>query len=192
MGTGPYKITGWMPEQRVTMTINNDWWDKHTSNVKEVIYTPIKSDPTRVAALLSGDVDMLTDLPTQDVAPPAQRPQAEDRRRPRGAHHLPGARRGQRRAEVQQRQGQEPLADKRVRQALSMAIDREAIKRSTMRGLSIPAGVMVAPGVNGNAPKDIDLVTKFDPEGAKKLLAEAGYPDGFEVRFNCAQQPLRQ
>jgi peptide/nickel transport system substrate-binding protein len=68
MGTGPYKITGWAPEQRVTMTINNDWWDKHTSNVKEVIYTPIKSDPTRVAALLSGDVDMLTDLPTQDVA----------------------------------------------------------------------------------------------------------------------------
>ncbi len=68
MGTGPYKITAWTPEQRVTMTINNDWWDKHTNNIKEVIYTPIKSDPTRVAALLSGDVDMLTDLPTQDVA----------------------------------------------------------------------------------------------------------------------------
>jgi peptide/nickel transport system substrate-binding protein len=67
LGTGPYKITGWTPEQRITMTINNDWWDKHTSNVKEVIYTPIKSDPTRIAALLSGDVDMLTDLPTQDV-----------------------------------------------------------------------------------------------------------------------------
>ena len=50
------------------MTRNDAWWDKHTGNVKEVVYTPIKSDPTRVAALLSGDVDMLTDLPTQDVA----------------------------------------------------------------------------------------------------------------------------
>jgi peptide/nickel transport system substrate-binding protein len=65
-----------------------------------------------------------------------------------------------------------------------MAIDREAIKRNIMRGLSIPAGVMVAPGVNGNSP-DIDVPTKADSDGAKKLLAEAGYPDGFEVRMNC-------
>ena len=67
-GTGPYKITGWTPDQRLTMSINKDWWGKHGGNVTEVIYTPIKSDPTRVAALLSGDVDMLTDLPVQDVA----------------------------------------------------------------------------------------------------------------------------
>ena len=67
-GTGSYKVTSWSPEQRITMTINTDWWDKHPGNVKEVVYTPIKSDATRVAALLSGDVDMLTDLPTQDIA----------------------------------------------------------------------------------------------------------------------------
>lgn len=68
-GTGPYRITGWQPDQRVTMVQNKDWWDnKNATNVTEVLYTPIKSDPTRVAALLSGDVDLLTDLPTQDVA----------------------------------------------------------------------------------------------------------------------------
>ncbi len=67
-GTGPYHITGWQPDQKVTMTINKNWWGKHGGNVTEVIYTPIKSDPTRVAALLSGELDMLTDLPTQDVA----------------------------------------------------------------------------------------------------------------------------
>ena len=67
-GTGPYQITGWVPDQRVTMKVNPAWWDKNTGNVTEVVYTPIKSDPTRVAALLAGDVDMLTDLPTQDVA----------------------------------------------------------------------------------------------------------------------------
>jgi peptide/nickel transport system substrate-binding protein len=80
--------------------------------------------------------------------------------------------------------GKNPFKDKRVREALSMAVDREAIKRAIMRGLSIPAGVMVAPGVNGNTP-DIDVAPSPTPTSAKKLLAEAGYPDGFEFQLNC-------
>jgi peptide/nickel transport system substrate-binding protein len=184
MGTGSYKITGWMPEQRVTMTIHNEWWDKHSGNVKEVIYTPIKSDPTRVAALLSADVDMLTDLPTQDVA--RLRGDAKlkvvDGPEVRTIYFAPDL--GSPELRYSNIKGKNPFADKRVRQALSMAIDREAIKRNIMRGLSIPAGVMVAPGVNGNT-SDIDTPTKVDSDGAKKLLAEAGYPDGFEVRMNC-------
>jgi peptide/nickel transport system substrate-binding protein len=184
MGTGAYKITGWTPEQRITMSLNTDWWDKHQGNVKEVIYTPIKSDPTRVAALLSGDVDMLTDIPTQDVA----RLRADSKLKivdgpeVRTIFFAPDV--GSPELKYSNIKGKNPFADKRVRQALSMAIDREAIKRNIMRGLSIPAGVMVAPGVNGNSP-DIDIVTKPDPDAAKKLLAEAGYPDGFEVRMNC-------
>jgi peptide/nickel transport system substrate-binding protein len=184
MGTGPYKITSWTPDQRVTMTINNDWWDKHTSNVKEVVYTPIKSDPTRVAALLSGDVDMLTDIPTQDVA----RLRADSKLKivdgpeVRTIFLAPDV--GSPELKYSNIKGKNPFADKRVRQALSMAIDREAIRRSTMRGLSIPAGLMVAPGVNGHT-NELDAIPKYDPEAAKKLLAEAGYPDGFEVRFNA-------
>ena len=58
-----------------------------------------------------------------------------------------------------------------------------AIRRNIMRGLSVPAGILVAPGVNGHAP-DLDQPAKVDTEGAKKLLAEAGYPGGFEVRFS--------
>ncbi len=184
MGTGPYKITGWTPEQRITMTINNDWWDKHTGNVKEVIYTPIKSDPTRVAALLSGDVDMLTDLPTQDVA--RLRADAKlkivDGPEVRTIYFAPDI--GSPELKYSNVKGKNPFADKRVRQAMSMAIDREAIKRNIMRGLSIPAGVMVAPGVNGNTP-DVDTPTKVNVDAAKKLMADAGYPDGFEVRLNC-------
>ncbi|HEV2430580.1 MAG TPA: ABC transporter substrate-binding protein, partial [Burkholderiales bacterium] len=80
--------------------------------------------------------------------------------------------------------GKNPFKDVRVRKALNMAVDREAIKRVVMRGLSIPAGVMVAPGVHGYS-KDIDVVMKPDPAGAKKLLAEAGYPDGFEFTLDC-------
>ena len=184
MGTGSYKITGWTPEQRVTMTINSGWWDKHSGNVKDVIYTPIKSDPTRVAALLSGDVDMLTDLPTQDVARLRQDTKLKvvDGPEVRTIYFAPDV--GSPELKYSNIKGRNPFADKRVRQALSMAIDREAIKRNIMRSLSIPAGLMVAPGVNGNSP-DIDVPAKVDAEAAKKLLAEAGYPDGFEVRMNC-------
>jgi peptide/nickel transport system substrate-binding protein len=184
MGTGPYKITAWQPEQRITMTVNNDWWDKHAGNVKEVVYTPIKSDPTRVAALLSGDVDMLTDLPTQDVARLRADPKLKvvDGPEVRTIFLAPDV--GSPELKYSSVKGKNPFADKRVRQAMSQTIDREAIKRNIMRGLSIPAGIMVAPGVNGNSP-DIDVPTKVDIEGAKKLLAVAGYPDGFEVRLNC-------
>jgi peptide/nickel transport system substrate-binding protein len=183
-GTGPYKITGWTPDQRITMTINKDWWDKPTGNVTEVIYTPIKSDPTRVAALLSGDVDMLTDLPVQDVARLRQDSKlkivdghevrtifiALDEYSPELKH-----------SDVK---GKNPFKDKRVREALSIAIDREAIKRNTMRGLSLPASIIVAPGVNGHTP-EIDVAIKADPERAKKLLADAGFPNGFEFQLNC-------
>ena len=184
MGTGSYKITGWTPEQRVTMTRNDAWWDKHTNNVKEVIYTPIKSDPTRVAALLSGDVDMLTDLPTQDVG--RLRTDAKlkvlDGPEVRTIYLAPDM--GSPELKHSSVKGKNPLADKRVRQALSLAIDRNAIQRSTMRGLSIPAALLVAPGVNGY-DEALDKPAPVNVDGAKKLLADAGYPTGFEVRLNC-------
>lgn len=184
-GTGPYHITSWQPEQKITMTINKDWWDKKKlGNVTDVVYTPIKSEPTRVAALLSGELDILTDLPTQDVA------------RLRGEAKLKLLDGNEVRtiflaldmnsAELKYSdvKGKNPFKDKRVREALSLAIDRELIKRVTMRGLSLPAGIMVAPGVNGNAP-DIDRPLKADPGKAKNLLAQAGYPNGFEIQLNC-------
>ena len=183
-GTGPYKITGWTPDQRITMTIHKEWWGKHGGNVTEVIYTPIKSDPTRVAALLSGDVDMLTDLPVQDVARLRQDPKLKilDGHEVRTIfialdEYSPELK-------YSNVKGKNPFKDKRVREALSIAIDREAIKRNTMRGLSLPAGIIVAPGVNGHSP-EIDVVPKADTERAKKLLAEAGYPEGFELQLNC-------
>ncbi len=184
MGTGAYRITGWTPEQRVTMTRNDDWWDKHTSNVKDVVYTPIKSDPTRVAALLSGDVDMLTDLPTQDVG----RLRADSKLKildgpeVRTIYLAPDM--GSPELKHSNIKGKNPFADKRVRQALSLAIDRTAIQRNTMRGLSIPAALIVAPGVNGH-DEALDKPAPANIDAAKKLLADAGYPNGFELRLNC-------
>jgi peptide/nickel transport system substrate-binding protein len=184
MGTGPYRITAWAPEQRITLTRNEDWWDKHTNNVREVIYTPIKSDQTRVAALLSGDVDMLTDMPTQDVA----RLRSDSKLKILDGHEVrtiylaPDL--GSPELKYSNVKGKNPFADKRVRQALSLAIDRAAIQRSTMRGLSLPAALLVAPGVNGH-DEALDKPAPVNVDAAKKLLADAGYPDGFELRLNC-------
>ena len=183
-GTGPYKITGWQPDQKITMLANADWWEKTDGNVTEVIYTPIKSDPTRVAALLSGDVDMLTDLPTQDVARLRSEAKLKVVDGPEVRTIFIALDQGSEELKYSDVKGKNPFKDKRVREALNLAIDRETIKRTTMRGLSIPAGIMVAPGVNGNTA-DIDVALKPDPEKAKKLLADAGYPNGFEFQLNC-------
>ena len=80
--------------------------------------------------------------------------------------------------------GKNPFKDRRVREALNLAIDRAALQRSVMRGLSIPAGIMIAPGVHGHTP-GIDQPLKPDLVRARALLAEAGYPNGFEVPLNC-------
>jgi peptide/nickel transport system substrate-binding protein len=184
MGTGSFRILSWQPEQRVMMARNDLWWDKPAGNVQQVVYTPIKSDATRVAALLAGDVDMLTDIPTQDVARlrTDRKLKIVDGPEVRTIYLAPDV--GSPELKHSNVKGKNPFADKRVRQALSMTIDREAIKRTIMRGMSIPAGIMVAPGVNGNTP-DIDVPAKVNVEGARKLMADAGYANGFEVRMNC-------
>jgi peptide/nickel transport system substrate-binding protein len=183
-GTGAYQITGWQPEQKITMTVNKNWWDKNSGNVTDVVYSPIKSDQTRIAALLSGELDMVTDLPTQDVS----RLRGDARLKVVDGNEIRTIFLGMdlfsdelKHSDVK---GKNPLKDRRVREALNVAIDREAIRRSTMNGLSLPTSIMVAPGVNGNTP-DLDQPVKADPDRSRRLLAEAGYPNGFEIQLNC-------
>ncbi len=182
-GTGPYVIKEWRPDQRIVMSANPTWWDKLEGNATDIVYTPIKADATRIAALLAGDVDIVTDLPTQDVAKLRSNQNlfvldgpevrtifiALDTRSDELKH-------GQK--------GPNPFKDARVRQALSMAIDRQAIQRTIMRNLSIPAAIMVAPGVNGHTA-ELDKVAPANIDGAKKLLAEAGHPNGIEFTLDC-------
>jgi peptide/nickel transport system substrate-binding protein len=183
-GTGPYIIKGWSPDKEIVLTQNKAWWGKLDGNATEVVYNPIKSDSTRVSALLAGDVDLVTDVPVQDV----ERLRKESKVKVLDGHEVRTIfiAMDQHRDELQYSsvKGKNPFKDVRVRKALNMAVDREAIKRVVMRGMSIPAGILVAPGVHGHG-KDIDTFPKPDPAGAKKLLAEAGYPDGFEFTLDC-------
>jgi peptide/nickel transport system substrate-binding protein len=184
-GTGPYRITAWMQEQRINFVQNADWWDaKNASNIKEASYMPIKSDQTRIAALMSGEVDLLSDVPTQDVG--RLRSQAGikvmDGNEARtiyiamdvGSELAPGV----------SVAGANPFKDQRVREALSLAIDRNALQRVVMRGMATPAATLVAPAVQGY-DKPLDTPTPADPERARKLLQEAGYAQGFEVTLQC-------
>ena len=150
-----------------------------------MVYNPIKSDATRVSALLAGDVDLVTDLPVQDV----DRLRKETKVKVLDGHEVRTIFIGMdqhnaRAASTRTSRARTRSTTCACARALNLAVDREAIKRVVMRGLSIPAGIMVAPGVHGHS-KDIDVVLKPDPAGAKKLLAEAGYPDGFEFTLDC-------
>jgi peptide/nickel transport system substrate-binding protein len=169
---------------RTTFVRNGSYWGKIDGNVAEVIYTPIGNDATRVAALLSGEIDVMEPVPVQDI----DRINASA-----GAKTLAGPElrtiflgMDQKRDELlySSVKGKNPFKDKRVRQAFYQSIDIEGIKKTVMRGLSNPTALMVGPGVNGFVP-ELNKRLPYDPDAAKKLLAEAGYPNGFEVTMNC-------
>jgi len=183
-GTGPYKLVSWQPDQAVKMVANPDWWDKNPSNVTELTYLPIKSAPTRVAALLSGDVDIVTDLPPQDFFKLKEEGKVKLLEGPEIRTVFFVMDQGSEELRESNVKGKNPFKDKRVREAMNLALDREAIKRSIMRGLSVPAALMIPPGVNGYDAA-LDAPVKPDLDKARKLLAEAGYPQGFEVPLHC-------
>jgi peptide/nickel transport system substrate-binding protein len=183
IGTGPYKLVRFARGSRIELARNDAWWGGKTPWDK-VTLTILPSDPVRTAALLSGDVDAIENVPTADLARIRKNPrlrleqtvswrtillhldQAHD--------HPPG---------VSSNSGKplakNPFRDVRVRHALSKAINRQAIADRVMEGLAMPAANIVAPSMIGHNPAV--KPDAYDPEGAKKLLAEAGYPDGFTV-----------
>ena len=184
MGTGPFKITLREPNTKTVFERNSNWWGSMKDNsVSEIHLLPIKNSATRVAALLSGEVDLVTDAPVQDLA-----------RIGNSADHdvvstaqMRTIFLGMDQAADKLRSGNtgdNPFKKKEVRQALYQAIDIEAIKKKVMRGLSEPAGIITFPGVNGYT-KELDKRLPYDVDAAKKLLADAGYPKGFDVELRC-------
>lgn len=182
-GTGPFMLVAWQPDTKTTLKKNPNWWDKPKGNIDEVVFTPIKSAATRSAALISGQVDFVVDPPVQDLERIRRNPDiklvegAENRTMFFGfdqfRDELPGVK------------GKNPLKDKRVRQALYQAVDMAAIEKTVMRGLGKPTGTMISPMVNGWTPELGARAAKYDVEAAKKLLADAGYPNGFELTLDC-------
>jgi peptide/nickel transport system substrate-binding protein len=182
-GTGPFTVESHQPGVKTVFKVNPNWWRKPEHNLKEIIFTPIGSDATRVAALLSGEVDIIEPVPIQDISRVDSSPNVEVLKGPELRTIFLGMDQVRDELLYSNIKGKNPLKDVRVREAFFRAIDIELIKTRVMRGLSTPSAIMIAPQL---FPLSKDFTRpKFDPEGAKKLLTEAGYPDGFEVTMDC-------
>lgn len=185
-GTGPYRLISREPDVKTVLAINESYWGKgeFPMQVTEVIYTPIQNAATRVAALLSGEVDFIQDVPVQDLERVAASDGLEVRTAPQNRVIFFGMNQGDADLKNDNIDGKNPLADKRVRQAMSMAINRDAIKQVVMRGQSQPAGMISPPFVNGWSA-EMDASSMTDVGKAKSLMEEAGYGDGFTITLNC-------
>lgn len=186
IGTGPFRFVKWVPGNRLVLERNDEYWGKKPA-WKRVTIRPITSAASRLAALLAGDVDFIEDVPSTDIKslqanPKVTLAQAVSNRviflhMDTNRDQTPWA---------FDKSGKpldkNPLKDLRVRKAMSKAINRQAIVDRIMEGVAIPAGQLLPDGFFGVSHNL--KVEAYDPEGAKKLLAEAGYPQGFRITLH--------
>ncbi len=184
-GTGPFFLVSRQPEVKTVFRRNPNWWGNFEGNVQEVIYTPIKSDATRTAALVSGELDLVLDPPPQDL--PRLRSGADTRVLEGMENRVLFIGMDQARDELlySNVKGKNPFQDVRVRKALYHAIDIEAIRSSVMRGQAIPTGVLSPSPLGNFNDAELERRLPLDLTLARKLMAEAGYPNGFEVQLDC-------
>ena len=174
-GTGAFMLVSRSVDEKTVLKANPDYWGKnmYPNQVTEIIYTPIQSSATRVAALLSGEVDIIQDVPVQDLGRVSSTDglklatAAQNRVIFLGLNTVEG-----------------PTAELKVRQAMNIAINRDSIKKVVMRGQSDPTGVIMPPFVNGWTEK-LNEYPAYDLDKAKALMSEAGYSNGFDIVLNC-------
>ena len=183
-GTGPFRVKSREPGTRTVLVKNPDYWEKVDGNVDEVVFVPIVNPATRVAALISGEIDMMEPVPQQDIARIDATSNLRVMQGPELRTLFLGMDQTHDTLPHSNATGRNPFKDKRVRQAFYQAIDIETIRTKVMRGASRPAGELVAPGVNGFVPA-LNKRLPYDVDAAKKLMAEAGYASGFTLAMNC-------
>jgi peptide/nickel transport system substrate-binding protein len=185
-GTGPFKVVEWVQDNRVVLEPFEGWWNQanRTDNVDRAEFTPIANDATRVAALLSGELDLMYPVPLQDISRLESDAGIEVVQGPELRTIFFGFDQWRDELLDMPGSGKNPFKDVQVREAFAHAIDLDAIKRVVMRGASTPTGLMIAPGING-FQEDMNTPYEHDPDKSKELLAAAGYADGFPVTLDC-------
>lgn len=193
-GTGPFRLERYEPDVRLVLKGHPGWWgraDKRSGNLDEVTLVPIKQDATRLAALTSGEIDLVLDPPFQDVERLKKDPRLTV---------LQIADLGQQYFTFDQARDEllhgdlkdrNPFKDRRVRQAVYHAINVDLIVDKVLRGQAVPTGAFLSSRVDG-VPPELDKRLPYDPKAAKALLAQAGYPDGFAVTLDCVNIAFRE
>ncbi len=180
VGTGPYKFVSWKRGSEVVFERNPHYWGPKPAWDK-VTYRPISNPAARVAALLAGDVDLVEDPPTDDLERLKKDPRlnvvakASNR-----IIYVALDQNGEQTPGIQGSNGKNPFLDKRVREAMSLAVDRQALVDRIMGGIATPAAQLLPLPMLG-ASRNLATPVKADPEKAKALLKAAGYPDGFTL-----------
>ena len=169
VGTGPFKFEEWVPNDHISATINEDYWGTKPL-VKRFVYKPVPDPATRVIVLKSNQADLVFGLPPADV-PDLQK---ESKLKIVDSPSLTVT-------QMQLKQAKPPFSDKRVRQAVNMAVDKDAIIKNVMGGFARPLKTPDCPGLWGAFEFD---PLPYDPEKAKQLLSEAGFAGGFDVTIS--------
>jgi peptide/nickel transport system substrate-binding protein len=186
-GTGPFSLVSREPDVKTVLKRNDAYWGRGEVplEITELVLTPIKQDATRVAALLSGEIDVVQDVPVQDIERLKSAPKMRVTEGPENRTIFFGFDVGSPELASSDVKGKNPFADVRVREAVGMAINRTAIQRVVMRGQSVPAGTIAPPFVNGYKKEFDTLPAAPDMAKAKAQMAAAGYPNGFSVSLHC-------
>ncbi len=198
-GTGAYELQRYEPDIRTTLKAFGQWWNRASpdnGNVDEVSFVTIRSDATRLAALQSGEVDLVLDPPYQDVEPLRHDPaiavtQVADISTDyltfdQASAALPGV------APGPDGRPRNPFKDLRVRRAVYQAINIDLVIQKVLKGLAAPTGELLAPEFGAPAPDHVAPRLRYDPVHARALLREAGYADGFDLTMDCVNVAFRE
>jgi peptide/nickel transport system substrate-binding protein len=189
MGTGPFILVAREPGVKTTHRRNPDWWAAKeglfTGNVDTVDYRQVTNAATRMAALKSGELDFVLDPPVQDIAKLREDAALKVWEGPETRVIFIGLDQARDELLYSTVKGKNPFKDRRVRLALWQAIDTNAIRAQVMRGLSIPTGIALPDPKASGLPASMEKRPPYDVAAAKRLLAEAGYPNGFGFTITC-------
>ena len=185
-GTGPYMLVSRAPGIKTVYKRNPNWWGKFEGNVQEIVYTPIGNDATRLAALVSGEIDFVLDPAPRDVARLRNTAGVKIIDGPENRIVFIGMDQFRDKLLYGNVPGDKnPFKDERVRRAMYQAVDIETLKTKLMNGQSYPTGGLTPSPLGSYNDPEIEKRLPYDLAAARKLMADAGYADGFEVTLDC-------